>query len=158
MKEANEMSQAEMLYAGIQLTRPLLRNITSRLEADLEGTGIGVGERAVLEVLLAVGQATAPEITHILEVKRQFTGRLLKDLVERGLLQALPNPKHRTSSIFTLSDESRSLIECIRSTELSRLGEFCQRFSPEEIRAFYEVQRAINAEFSPAEAAISPVS
>ncbi|WP_109310926.1 MarR family transcriptional regulator [Ruegeria sp. AU67] len=78
------MSPAEMLFAGIQLTRPLLRYIKTRVEAGLDGTGVSVGERAILEVLLSAQQATAPELTQIMQVKRQLVGRLLKDLVDEN--------------------------------------------------------------------------
>jgi DNA-binding MarR family transcriptional regulator len=146
MSNDNEdMTPAEMLYAGMQMTRLLLRNITSRLETDLEGTGVGVGERAILEVLISVPQATGPEITQILQVKRQLVGRLLKDLIERGLLKTVPNPKHRTSHYYALTKESRELIEGIRATEMARIGEFAACFTPEEIRGYYAVQRKLDA-------------
>ncbi|WP_108862056.1 MarR family winged helix-turn-helix transcriptional regulator [Ruegeria sp. Alg231-54] len=142
--DTDKMSPAEMLYAGIQLTRPLLRNITARVEADLDGTGISVGERAILEVLLAVQQATAPEITQILQVKRQLVGRLLKDLVARGLLKSIPNPQHRTSNFYRLTEQSKAVIETIRATEMARMAQFVERFTEEEIRAYFEVQSTIN--------------
>ncbi|WP_120631368.1 MarR family winged helix-turn-helix transcriptional regulator [Ruegeria sp. EL01] len=142
--DTDKMSPAELLYAGIQLTRPLLRNITARVEADLDGTGISVGERAILEVLLAVQQATAPEITQILQVKRQLVGRLIKDLVERGLLKSIPNPQHRTSNFYCLTEQSKAVIERIRATEMARMTQFVERFTDEEIRAYFVVQSTIN--------------
>lgn len=143
--DTEDMTPAEMLYAGIVMTRPLLRNITSRLEADLDGTGVGVGERAILEVLVSVPQATGPEITQMLQVTRQLVGRLLKEMIERGLLKTIPNPKHRTSHYYTLTKESRDLIEEIRATEMARIGEFAACFTPEEIRAYYAVQKKLDA-------------
>ncbi|RBW57090.1 MarR family winged helix-turn-helix transcriptional regulator [Ruegeria sp. A3M17] len=142
--ETDNMSPAEMLYAGIQLTRPLLRNITARVEADLDGTGISVGERAILEVLLSVQQATAPEITQILQVKRQLVGRLLKDLVDRKLLNVLPNPQHRTSNFYHLTEQSKAVIEGIRATEMVRMTQFVERFTDDQIRAYFEIQSTIN--------------
>ena len=141
-------SPAELLYLGMQLTRPLLRNITNRVEADLEGSGVSVGQRAVLEVLLNVGQATAPEITKLLQVKRQLVGRVLKELVEQGALTTIANPKHQTSHFYCLSPNSKKLIETIRSKEMADIDRFAERFTAEEIRAYYDIQTAINAEFS----------
>ncbi len=63
----------DLLYQGIQTTRPLLRHITAAVEKKLEGTGVTVGQRAVLEVLLNNPEQTAPEITATLQLKRQFT-------------------------------------------------------------------------------------
>lgn len=144
----NKPNFVEQLYAAIQLTRPLLRNITARVESDLAGTGITVGQRAIFEVLLAVKEATIPEITDILDLKRQFVGREIKILVENGLINAKENPKHRRSSIYFMSEESRLLIESIRQREMKEIGVFAARFSPEEISAFCTLQKAINDEFS----------
>ncbi len=147
MTTAN-LTPAEQLYSGIQLTRPLLRNITSRVEADLAGSGVSVGQRAILEALLAVGQATAPEITKMLEVARQFVGRELKDLLERGFVEIVENPKHRTSKYYRLNSVSRKIIQDIRARETVQISKFASRFSKAEIAAFYMVQKALNDEFS----------
>ena len=142
------LSPAEQLYAAIQLTRPLLRQITSRVEADLSGTGVSVGQRAILEVLLAIGPATAPEITRILEVKRQFVGRELKNMAANCMVSTIDNPRRKSSLIYSLTKESRRVIEGIRSREMAGLAEFAERYAPEQIEAFYLVQRAIHEEFS----------
>ncbi len=130
------------------MTRPLLRNITARLEADLEGTGISVGQRAIMEALLACKRATAPELTAHLQISRQLTGRLLKEMTDSGALLSAPNPRHKTSCYYLLTDESRDRIEALRKTEMDTIAGFAARFSPEEIHAFRTIQAALNEEFS----------
>lgn len=130
------------------MTRPLLRNITARLEADLQGTGITVGQRAIMEALLACGSATAPELTAHLQISRQLTGRLLKEMTEGGMLLTAPNPRHRTSCYYRLSEVSRCRIEALRAREMKDIAAFAERFTPEEIRAFRTVQQALNDAFS----------
>lgn len=139
---------AEDLYAGIQMTRPLLRNITARLEADLAGSGISVGQRAILEVLLACGRATAPELTSALQISRQLTGRLLKEMTEDGMLVSEANPRHRSSRYYRLTDESRTKIQALRKREMEDIAGFAAGFAPEEIRAFRKIQQALNDAFS----------
>ncbi|WP_299781117.1 MarR family transcriptional regulator [uncultured Roseobacter sp.] len=143
------LTSQEKLYAGIQMTRPLLRYITSRVETDLKGTGISVGQRAILEVLFAVGKATAPEITRYLDVKRQFVGREVKEMENLGLVDSEPNPNHKSSKIYTLTAKSRPIIESIRAREVTQIGAFAERFSKAEISAFHKIQSALLAEFSP---------
>jgi DNA-binding MarR family transcriptional regulator len=140
------LSTVEKLYIGVQLTRPLLRNITARVDADLKGTGISVGQRAILDVLLAMDQATAPEITTALQLKRQFVARELQELTKTGMVQSAPNPRHKTSRIYTLSQQAHRVITQIRHRETKQFAEFAGRFTPEEIDAFYRVQVALNAE------------
>ncbi len=141
-------SPAEDLYAGIQLTRPLLRNITARVEADLAGTGISVGQRAILEALLVLGPATAPALTEALQVSRQFVGRELKAMLGAGLVATEPNPAHRSAHLYVLTEASRRTIKAIRAREMAEIAGFAARFAPEEIAAFRRVQAALNAAFS----------
>lgn len=141
------LSTTEQLYAGIQLTRPLLRLITNRVELELSGTGVSVGQRAILEVLLAIGPATAPEITKALDVKRPFVGRELKDMAEKSMVSTIENPRRKSSLIYSLTKESRKVIEAIRAREMAVLVDFADMFAPEQIEAFYLVQRAIYEEF-----------
>jgi DNA-binding MarR family transcriptional regulator len=139
---------AEMLYHGIQLTRPLLRNITKRVEADLEGTGITVGQRAIMEVLLLTGPATAPDLTRILELKRQFIGRELKDMAAKGMVTTTPNPNRKGAHIYELTAESERTIKALRDQGLKEIAVFAERYSLEEIEAFLRIQKAINDEFA----------
>jgi DNA-binding MarR family transcriptional regulator len=142
------MTPAEQLYAGIQLTRPLLRHITARVEADLAGSGVSVGQRAILEVLLAVERASAPQITEMLDVTRQFVGREIKALLEKGFVVGSVNPSHRTSRYYHLTEESRGIIEGIRAREMAAFEEVATRFTRDEIAAYYKVQSALNAGLS----------
>ena len=144
----HEKTPAEKLYAGVQLTRPLLRNITARVEADLTGTGVSVGQRAILEVLMLTGQATAPEITRMLQISRQFVARELKLLMQNGMIKTVKNPHHQRSNYHQLNAKSRAVISEIRQREMAQFAEFASRFSPEEIDAFLRVQKALNDEFS----------
>ncbi|WP_300012440.1 MarR family transcriptional regulator [uncultured Roseobacter sp.] len=143
-----KQTSQEKLYAGIQMTRPLLRYITARVEADLKGTGISVGQRAILEVLFGVGKATAPEITRYLDVKRQFVGRELKEMENLGLVDSEPNPSHKSSKYYKLTQRSRPIIESIRAREVAQICAFAERFTNAEIAAFHKVQSALLAEFS----------
>ncbi|MEM1130190.1 MAG: MarR family transcriptional regulator [Pseudomonadota bacterium] len=134
----------ELLYEGVQLTRPLLRNITARVEADLEGTGVSVGQRAILEVLLAVGEAAAPEITRLLDVSRQFVGRELKLMLASEMVATTANPKHRSSHKYRLTVKSRRVIEAIRDREKAEFRKFAEQFTPSEIEGYYKIQKALN--------------
>lgn len=138
------LTTVEKLYAGVQLTRPLLRNITARLETDLSGTGISVGQRAILEVLLVLTQATAPDITNVLQVKRQYVGREIKLLLRNGMLETTPNPNHKTSHFYSMTEKARIAIVNIRERETANFAAFASCFTHEDIDAFYRVQMALN--------------
>ena len=142
------LTTVEKLYLGVQLTRPLMRNITARVEADLSGTGISVGQRAILEVLLMCGQATAPDLTSVLQLKRQYVARELKELHRNGMVETIRNPGHKTSHFYSMTGEAKSTILSIRERETEKFAEFANRFTPQEIDAFYRVQTALNDEMA----------
>ena len=142
------LTTVEKLYLGVQLTRPLLRNITARVEADLAETGISVGQRAILEVLLAIKQASAPDITKALQLKRQYVARELQELSRKGMVISSPNPHHKTSHLYSMTDQTRDVILKIRERETEKFAEFSSRFAPEDIDAFYRVQTALNEEMA----------
>ncbi len=115
----------------------------------MAGTGVTVGQRAILEVLLTQKQLTAPELTKQLQVTRQFVGRELKALLDKGFVETKPNPKHLNSSFYSLNAQSRDIITDIRTQETERIRGFALQFTPAEIAAFYKIQCAMNQEFSP---------
>jgi len=149
MVDQTKLTTVQKLYVGVQLINPLLRSITLRVEADLHGTGISVGQRAILDVLLTKKKATAPEITRILQLKRQFVGRELKELIQNEMVQSEPNPEHKRAHFHSLTKKSEAVIREIRAREMEEFTAFANRFTPEEIDAFYRIQKTLNEEMMP---------
>ncbi|KZK77788.1 hypothetical protein PsW64_03419 [Pseudovibrio sp. W64] len=137
-------SKPEMLYAGIQMTRPLLRTISNRVEADLEGTDLTVGQRAMLEATLALEQATAPQLTDFLQLKRQFVAKVLKELLDKEQVAQVSNPRHKRSVFYCLTPSGKALIKKVRKAEMKRIEEFAKVFSEEEVETYYRMQCVLN--------------
>lgn len=134
----------ESLYAGVRLVRPLLRRITARVERDLQGTDISVGQRAILEALHETKRATAPMLTELLDVKRQFVARELQALLKAGMVEKAANPDHARSPFYELTQESADLIGAIRDREKKAFTGFADRFTDEEVSAFRKVMEALH--------------
>lgn len=130
------------------MTRPLLRSITARVEADFLGTGISVGQRAILEALLLADQATAPVITKILQLKRQLVAREPKELLHCEMVETSENPQHRKSVFYRLNGKSRKIISDIRHRETIQFTEFVRNFSTEDIDGPLRIQTTLNETFS----------
>lgn len=137
------VTAGENLYAGVRLVRPLLRRITARVERDLEGTGISVGQRAILEALHETERATAPMLTDWLDMKRQFVARELAVLLEKGMVEKTANPNHARSSFYHLSPRSAELIASIRSREMRSFEEFANLFTEDDVHAFRKIMEAL---------------
>ncbi len=146
--ETKPVLQTENLYRAIQLTRPLLRRISAYVEQELTDTGVSVGQRAVLEVLYNQGPLTAPQLTRMLELKRQFVARMLSEASDAGLVEQLPNPDHARAHMHVLTDAGRAAIETIRDHEMTRLSELEKQFSADEIEAHFKVQQKLISWFS----------
>ncbi|GHB48238.1 hypothetical protein GCM10007094_41830 [Pseudovibrio japonicus] len=140
---------ADVLYEGIQITRPLLRHITNAVDVGAQRYGVSVGERAILEALLNSEEPlTAPAITERLDLKRQFVARILSACKNAGFVEAQANPAHIRSHFYALTDKGRDAITAIRQAEILRVEELLQSLSADEVRAHLKVQRALLACFS----------
>lgn len=137
------LASGEDLYAGLRLVRPLLRRITARLERDLRGTGISVGQRAILEALHEASRATAPMLTERLDMKRQFVARELKVLLKEGMIAKTANPDHARSFFYQLTPRSAEVIGAVLEREKQAFAAFSARFTEAEISAFRKIMEAL---------------
>lgn len=106
------------LFELVQLARPLYRTLVRAVEQQLEGTGISVALRGMLEVLADVGPQTVPQIALRHGVGRQFVQRLMDDAAAAGLVRRDDNPAHRRSVLFSLTPKGRAAFDRIRAREL----------------------------------------
>lgn len=105
------MTKHEQLYRIIWLSRPLMQAAEARVEKGLDGTGLSVRMRAVLEILQTHGSATVPEIAQRLEIKRQYVQLMVNETLAEGLAVRHANPRHKKSAMIDLTPKGRRLIE-----------------------------------------------
>ncbi len=111
------MEKTEQLYRLIWLSRPLMQAAEGRVEKGLDGTGLTVRMRAVLEILYAHGKATVPDIAQKLDIKRQYVQLMVNETLEEGLTIGCPNPRHKTSVLIALTDKGHRLIQDVVTRE-----------------------------------------
>ncbi|GAB3646770.1 MarR family winged helix-turn-helix transcriptional regulator [Glycomyces tarimensis] len=117
---------ADRLAEVCDLVGPLYRLSYRKVELDLEPEGVSVGVRAVLVMLHARGPMTVPQMGRAQALSRQFVQRMVNEAARRHLVEAIPNPAHKRSSLIRLTDEGRALVGTVHDREreaLSRLGE-----------------------------------
>ncbi|MDQ0422228.1 DNA-binding MarR family transcriptional regulator [Peteryoungia aggregata LMG 23059] len=105
------MDKCEQLYRLIWMSRPLMQAAEACVERGLDGTGLTVRMRAVLEILHAHGSASVPEIAMKLEIKRQYVQLMVNETLAEGLTVGRPNPRHKRSTMIALTAKGHSLIE-----------------------------------------------
>ena len=104
------MLEAEQLYKLIWMSRPLMQSAEAVVERSLEGTGLTVRTRAVLEVLLAHTEITVPDIAQKLEIKRQYVQVMVNETLAEGLTIKRENPRHKRSTLIALTPKGQTLI------------------------------------------------
>lgn len=136
------------LYEIIRRIRPAHRRLARAVAAKLEGSGITVGMRAVMEVLEEAGAMSVPDIGRRLFLARQQIQILVNELEAHNLLTRLPNPAHKRSPLFLLSAEGRRQFDDIRKRENEEMNAVADQFSPEDLSAAQRVLCAVLDHFS----------
>lgn len=111
------MTETDNLYRLIWMSRPLMQAAEAAVEQGLDGSGLTVRTRAVLEILLAHDAATVPEIAQNLEINRQYVQVMVNETLAENLTCKRDNPRHKRSTIIALTDKGRALIEGVVQRE-----------------------------------------
>lgn len=85
------------------LVGPLYRRAQRGVEQGLAADGLSVGVRAVLTLLHRGGPMTVPQMGRAQSISRQFVQRMVNDAAAAGLVESIPNPAHRRSSLIRLT-------------------------------------------------------
>jgi DNA-binding MarR family transcriptional regulator len=108
-------------YEVLSVVRPLYQASARAVDVWLRGTGLTVGLRAVLELLLARGAMTVPQIARDFAVTRQSVQALVDAGAARGLLELTDNPQHRRSHLVTVTEQGRRAFADVHRRELANL-------------------------------------
>jgi DNA-binding MarR family transcriptional regulator len=110
---------AEALFNETRLLFHTLKRWAEVLHQDRDVT---VPMRGVLELILLDGAATVPDMARARGVSRQHVQQQVDVLLEKALVTREANPAHKRSSLITLTDKGRALIQNMRAAELEALS------------------------------------
>ncbi|MEV4189064.1 MarR family transcriptional regulator [Streptosporangium canum] len=108
---------ADRLTEVFDLVGPLYRRAQRKVEQDAPIEGLSVGVRAVLNMLREHGSMTVPQMGRAQALSRQFVQRMINDAAARHLVESVPNPTHRRSSLIRLTEEGRAAITAVIDRE-----------------------------------------
>lgn len=135
--------KAEHLHQLVWMSRPLMQAAETCVEAGLQGTGLTVRMRAVLEILQRHGEHTVPDIAAKLEIKRQYVQVMCNETLASGFIAQRANPRHKRSPILGLTEEGRTLIDDLISKELMLMQRLGASLSDEDVFTALKVVRAV---------------
>ena len=117
------MAATNDAYKVTWLIRRLFRAMAEKADAYLCESDLTAAERAVMEFLYPDTLLSVPDIARRYQVSRQHVQVTVNRLLELGLLRAGDNPRHKRSSLFSLSEPGRDAFAEIRNNESLLLDE-----------------------------------
>lgn len=79
------------------------------------------------------GPRTVAQAARRLGTARQAVQRVANELAQQGLLRALDNPDHRTSPLFTLTDEGAQILQRMNSAATVEHRNLLKQIDPDEV-------------------------
>jgi DNA-binding MarR family transcriptional regulator len=108
-------------YQVLSGVRPLYVASARAVDEALQGTGMTVPLRAVLELLLEHGPRTVPQLARDVGVTRQSVQAVVDTGAERGLVEPRDNPQHRRSRLIAVTELGRRTFADVHRRELANL-------------------------------------
>lgn len=143
------MNRHNAITSICETIRPAFHRLLDAVERNLDGTGLSVPQRGLLQLLLETGAQTVPSMAHRLLVTRQFALRLSNELEAMSLIARRHNPTHKRSDLFELTPEAKELIEQILEREAAAAARALAGLTDEQLVAAAETLRTITtADFS----------
>lgn len=96
---------------------PLYRLAQRKVEEYAPVHGLSVGVRAVLSTLHAHGPMTVPQMGRAQALSRQFVQRMVNEAAARHLVETVPNPAHKRSSLIQLTNAGAAAISALIAYE-----------------------------------------
>ncbi|MGL6258655.1 MarR family winged helix-turn-helix transcriptional regulator [Vibrio sp. WXL103] len=99
----------------------------------------------VMKILSRKKIATAIDIANFLDRDKAQVTRMLKPMIEQGLIVKQPNPEDKRSQRLVLTDKGQAMIEQIRQLDGGMLETMCQGLSEQEIEHFQAVSKRMTS-------------
>ncbi|WP_067827553.1 MarR family winged helix-turn-helix transcriptional regulator [Actinomadura kijaniata] len=129
----------DRLSEVFDLVGPLYRKAHRKVEQDTALAGLSVGVRAVLTLLREHGPLTVPQMGRAQALSRQFVQRMVNDAAARNLVESVPNPAHKRSSLIRLTDEGRAAVTAVVERERAMLRPVGDDLTEAEVTACLRV-------------------
>ncbi|WP_395541039.1 MarR family winged helix-turn-helix transcriptional regulator [Neotabrizicola sp. sgz301269] len=141
------MGRARDIKAITGLIRPVFHGLYKAAELNLKTRSISVPQRGMLQCLLEHGAQTVPRLAQLLLVQRQFALRLANELEQLKLVKREPNPAHKRSDRFRLSEAGDRLTTEVLAIEASVSAQALGQITDEELSAAVKVLSALGSYF-----------
>lgn len=133
------MNKTSQLIRLMWLSRPLMQRVEDLVRVGLEGTGLTVRMRAVLEILKAKGPLSVPDIGRELLIQRQYVQVMVNEVLAAGFAEKRNNPRHRSSSLIALTSSGLEVISTVLAREQRNVELLDEAYSQADVAAALRV-------------------
>ena len=130
MSAAMESDQYQIIW----LIRRLFRALSQKSSENLEGLGISVADRAVMEFLYPNKRLSVPEIAEKYNVSRQHVQVTVNSLIEKKLTVIKENPRHKRSPHIMLNAKGREVFNAVLKKDEEAVKLLFSHFSKNKVQ------------------------
>ena len=129
------VNKTDDAYEITWLIRRLFRAMAQKSGESLDGVGVSVADRAVMEFLHPDQALSVPDVAKRYKVSRQHVQVTVNSLLDKKLLVTRDNPRHKRSPLISLSPKGRKLFESIKAGDESIVRDIFAGVSVSDKRA-----------------------
>jgi DNA-binding MarR family transcriptional regulator len=129
----------EELIRGIQLLDLAHRALVAEPERLLGGLGLGRNHQRLIQLIGRDPGVTMVQLLDLLQLSKQSTSRLLKELIAKGLITQRPNPRDRRQRLLELTERGRQLDEQLTRRLRRRLASAYRAAGAEAVAGYHKV-------------------
>ncbi len=115
LRESEVRRGIELLYFGYG-------NLTRTADEALAAQGLGRAHHRALYFVARQPDLTVSALLALLAITKQSLGRVLNDLIDRGLIEARPGDRDRRQRLLRLTPEGKALESALFDTVRTRLS------------------------------------
>ena len=153
LKSAESRPGASLLYLredelrrGIELLFFGYRDFLSEADAELATLQLGRAHHRALHFIGRRPDMAVNDLLAILKITKQSLGRVLKDLIARGLIEQRPGRRDRRQRLLRLTAEGETLHARLLTRQRSRMARAFRDAGPEAVAGFRKVLAGLIAE------------
>jgi DNA-binding MarR family transcriptional regulator len=141
-----DLERQDELRGAIELLYFAYRGFTDRPDRMLERRGLGRVHHRILYFIGRRPEVSVSGLLGLLAVSKQALNAPLRQLVEEGLVAAIPSPDDRRVKILRLTDEGATLEAELTGAQMSHLQAAFERAGPDAMRGWRRVMTELAAD------------
>ncbi|MFE3442658.1 MarR family winged helix-turn-helix transcriptional regulator [Nocardia sp. NPDC059180] len=125
----------------------LHRRVYRKIEQDALPSGLSVGVRAILALLVEHGPMTVPQLGRAQALSRQFVQRMVNDAIGSELVETHHNPEHKRSALVVSTEKGRAAMAMTTAREHALLRAVGGNLTDADIDTCLRVLRRLREPF-----------